>query len=204
MQRDLQTISNLKAIYAKEYRLRKARYIAPKQEPTKRPHLVRDIALSRRKTESRSSEGSKRRFSKERVISPSSHRTVSKCIVRNLNSIVRAEKRQIDKTRHVRQSKDKTRYVQTLRESRLEDRKRFDEKTMKRKSRKHEDAQKYKMKVGNQLCEFDTQVLFDLEDQHMKNRAANIRHRLVKDQNFLEEVRSFLLFSLSHTHDETT
>ena len=197
MQRDTQTISNLKAIYAKEYRLRKARYIAPKQEPTKRPHLVRDIALSRRKTESRSSDGSKRRFSKERVISPSSHRTVSKCIVRNLNSIVRAEKRQIDKTRRVRQSKDKTRYVQTLRESRLEDRKRFDEKTMKRKSRKHEDAQKYKMKVGNQLCEFDTQVVLDLEDQHMKNRAANIRHRLVKDQNFLEEVRSFLLFSLS-------
>ena len=74
--------------------------------------------------------------------------------------------------------------TQTLRESRLEDRKRFDEKTMKRKSRKHEDAQKYKMKVGNQLCEFDTQVVLDLEDQHMKNRAANIRHSACQGPEF--------------------
>ena len=116
---------------------------------------------------------------------------LSKCIVRNLNCIARSEKRQIEESRRFRESKDKMRYAQALRESRLEDKKCFYEKSNKRKLRKREGAQKYKLNVGNKLREFDTQVVLDLEDQHLKNRAANVRHRLVKDQNFLEEVNLF-------------
>ena len=45
-------MSNLKAIYAKEYRLRKSRYIAPKQEATKRTNLAGGSQLGGRKSPS--------------------------------------------------------------------------------------------------------------------------------------------------------
>jgi len=194
-QSTIQTSSILKSIYAKEYRLRKARYVVPKQELTKRPNLVRDLEISKRKTSSRDIRTQQKTTAQR--ISPSAHRTVSKCIARNLNSIIRSEKRLVDKSRRVRRSKEKTREVQTLRETRLEDRREFHEKLTYRKLRKYDDVQRYKLNVGNQLCEFDTKVMLDIEHKHTKNRAANIRHRLVKDQNFLEEVRVIYLFFLA-------
>ncbi len=183
-----QTTSNLKAIFAKTLRLRKSRYEVPKPSDTERPNLVRDIMLSKRETSSgfskHTTKGTQRR---EERLSRSSHRTVSKCIARNLNSLIRSESRQMNKIRSVNKSREKMGYVQILRESRVRDRREYKQRERERMLHNNDEAKAYKMNVGNRLCSIDTKLMLDIEHKHNKNRAANVRHRLVKDQNFLEE-----------------